>query len=90
MMSIGWMGIEFEIIKWDYEMNSYIFGDFILMLLIILVYLGALIFSIIKIIGLKNNFYTHWFDKVLIIIFYPFIAVVSFLFLIMVVGLIFY
>lgn len=84
------MGLEFEIVKWDFEMNSYIFGDFILMLLIVLVYLGALIFSIVKIIGLKENPYIHWFDKVLIIIFYPFVTVVSFLFFIMIVGLIFY
>ncbi|HFE9760227.1 hypothetical protein QZK09_16870 [Acinetobacter baumannii] len=71
-------------------MNSYIFGDFILMLLITLVFIGSLIFSIVKIIGLKENPYIHWFDKVLIIIFYPFSIVVSFLFFIMVVGLIFY
>ncbi|EPL5530207.1 hypothetical protein [Acinetobacter baumannii] len=71
-------------------MNSYIFGDFILMLLITLVFIGSLIFSIVKIIGLKENPYIHWFDKILIIIFYPFSIVVSFLFFIMVVGLIFY
>ncbi|HFE9653382.1 hypothetical protein OHW45_06375 [Acinetobacter baumannii] len=84
------MSLEFEIIKWNFEMNSYIFGDFILMLLITLVFIGSLIFSIVKIIGLKENPYIHWFDKVLIIIFYPFSIVVSFLFFIMVVGLIFY
>ncbi|EQB3344471.1 hypothetical protein [Acinetobacter baumannii] len=84
------MSLEFEIIKWNFEMNSYIFGDFILMLLITLVFIGSLIFSIVKIIVLKENPYIHWFDKVLIIIFYPFSIVVSFLFFIMVVGLIFY
>ncbi|CAA0154985.1 hypothetical protein [Acinetobacter baumannii] len=84
------MSLEFEIIKWNFEMNSYIFGDFILMLLITLVFIGSLIFSIVKIIGLKENPYIHWFDKILIIIFYPFSIVVSFLFFIMVVGLIFY
>ncbi|MDC5654686.1 hypothetical protein OFM86_16965, partial [Acinetobacter baumannii] len=79
------MSLEFEIIKWNFEMNSYIFGDFILMLLITLVFIGSLIFSIVKIIGLKENPYIYWFDKVLIIIFYPFSIVVSFLFFIMVV-----
>ncbi|OAM08628.1 hypothetical protein AZK46_15035 [Acinetobacter baumannii] len=84
------MSLEFEIIKWNFEMNSYIFGDFILMLLITLVVIGSLIFSIDKIIGLKENPYVNWFDKVLIIIFYPFTTVLFFLFFIMVVGLIFY
>lgn len=84
------MSLEFEIIKWNFEMNSYIFGDFILMLLITLVVIGSLIFSIVKIIGLTENPYVNWFDKVLIIIFYPFTTVLFFLFFIMVVGLIFY
>lgn len=84
------MGLEFEIIKWNFEMDRYIFGDFILMLLITLVFMGSLIFSIVKIIGLKENPFIHWFDKVLIVLFYPFTTVVFFLFFIMVVGLIFY
>lgn len=84
------MGLEFEIIKWNFEMDRYIFGDFILMLLITFLFIGSLIFSIIKIIGLKENPYINWFDKVLIVVFYPITAVLSFLFLIMVVGLIFY
>ncbi len=84
------MSLEFEIIKWNFEMDHYIFGDFILMLLITLVFIGSLIFSIVKIIGLKDNPYIHWFDKILIVLFYPFTTVLSFLFLIMLVGLIFY
>ncbi len=65
-------------------------GDFILNFSIVLVFVLTLLFACYKVYSLIGDPYVILFDKVLIVIFYPIVGVLSYLFIIMIFGICFY